>query len=70
MAENGAFGFRTVQEVAAENRCDDRTVQNWCRENGVPFIGSGRGKRYLIGLEHEEGFRGRPKPGRRWPEKK
>ena len=61
--------FKTVQQVAQENKCNDKTVQNWCAANDVPYIGTGR-KQYMLYQEHEEGFKNREKPGRRWPAKK
>lgn len=62
--------FKTVQQVAQENKCDDRTVQKWCLDNDVPYIGTDKRKQYMIYPEHEEGFKNREKPGRRWPVKK
>ena len=61
--------FKTVQQVAQETQSADRTVQNWCSENDVPFLGSGKRKQYMIYPEHEEQFKNREKPGRRWPVK-
>ena len=62
--------FKTVQQVAQENKCNDRTVQNWCLDNNVPYIGTGQRKQYMIYPEHEKAFKNRDKPGRRWPIKK
>ena len=62
-------GFKSVQEVAAENGCNVRTVQKWCLANDVPYVGAGRGKRYLVSPEHGAAFAKREKPGRRWPAK-
>jgi len=62
--------FKTVQQIAKENECKSRTVQKWCQANGVPYIGYDRGKQYLIYPEHEEKFKEREKPGRRWHTKK
>jgi len=65
-----ATKFKTVQQVAQENKCKSRTVQKWCMANGVPYIGYGQGKQYIIYPEHEELFKKRQKPGRRWHTKK
>jgi len=70
MKENAVVKFKTVQQVAQENECESRTVQKWCLTNGVPYIGSGQRKQYMIYPEHEEKFKDREKPGRRWSTKK
>jgi hypothetical protein len=70
MKEKAVAKFKTVQTVAQENDCDDRTVQKWCAANGVPYIGTGQRKQYMLYPDHEEEFKNRDKPGRRWPEKK
>jgi len=70
MKENATVKFKTVQQVAQDNECETRTVQKWCLANNVPYIGSGQRKQYMIYPEHEEKFKEREKPGRRWSTKK
>jgi hypothetical protein len=69
MAENTKRNWKSVQEVAAENNCDARTVQKWCAENNVPYSGEGFRKTWKISARHEAAFKSRPKPGRRWTKK-
>ena len=61
--------WKTVRQVALENNCAERTVQKWCEQNDVPYSGEGFRKTWEIHPEHEEQFKNRPKPGRRWPDK-
>jgi len=62
--------FKTVKQVAEDNGCGVRAVQNWCLTNDVPYIGNGQRKQYMIYPEHENKFKTREKPGRRWTPKK
>jgi hypothetical protein len=62
--------FKTVQQVAKENGCEERTVQLWCSKNDVPYVGTGKRKQYLLYPEHEKRFINREGPGRRWPKEK
>jgi hypothetical protein len=70
MKKGAVENFKSVQTVAQENGCIEKKKKKWCADNGVPFIGSGQRKQYLIYPEHEECFKNREKPGRRWPAKK
>jgi hypothetical protein len=56
-------------EVARQEGCALRTVQNWASKNNVPSIGGGNRAQYLFFEEDIARFRLRPKAGRRWPEK-
>lgn len=65
MADKPKHNWKSVQEVAAENECAERTVQKWCIENNVPYSGEGFRKTWKIAPKHEAAFKKRPKPGRR-----
>jgi phage antirepressor YoqD-like protein len=51
--------FKSVTQIAKQYKAAPRTVEKWCQENNVPYVGEGRGKRYLVYPEHEEQFKKR-----------
>jgi uncharacterized protein YjcR len=65
--------FKTVTQIAEQYGDSPRTVQKWCQENDVPYIGEGRGKRYLIYPKYEAQFTKRNrltgKPGQKAAQK-
>ena len=59
----------SVELVAQNENCTDRTVRKWASNNGVRTIGGGRRRQYLFFRQDVINFRQRDRPGRRWPEK-
>jgi hypothetical protein len=55
----------SAPEVAKQEGCAIRTVQNWAGKNDVRTIGGGNRAQYLFFEEDIEHFREREKPGRR-----
>jgi hypothetical protein len=51
--------FKSVTQIAKQYKSAPRTVEKWCQDNDVPYVGEGRGKRYLIYPEYEERFKKR-----------
>jgi hypothetical protein len=62
--------FISTDAVAEQEKCDPSTARKWASENGDQFIGQSSHKNYLWTHDDITQFQKRPKPGRRWPEKK
>jgi len=61
---------KSVEYVAALEKCSPRAVQKWAAQNGIEKIGSGRNAPYVFYDEDIKRFHDREGPGRPWPEKK
>jgi len=60
---------KSVEFVAASEKCHVRTVQKWAAQNGIKKLGSGRNAPYIFYDKDIALFRERERPGRPWPDK-
>jgi hypothetical protein len=62
---------RSVEVVAALEKCTPRLVEKWAAKNGVQRFGPGKRGPYVFYDEDIKRFQNRDKKtGRRWPKKK
>jgi hypothetical protein len=61
---------KSIETVAATEKCHVRTVQKWAAQNGITKLGSGRNAPYIFFDKDIARFRERDKPGKPWPQKK
>jgi len=61
---------KSIEDVAALEKCHVRTVQKWAEQNGIQKLGSGRNAPYVFYDEDIELFRNRERPGNPWRDKK